>query len=195
MKYLFRIAAVALLALVPFVARAQFDQFAGPRFTVLTSPQQITAARTNDVIDIHGYEGIGAVVLMSSTNSENATSTMQLVGSPDRTNWTIISNYAIGVPLSKIYTNNYYGSGTPLATNIFVLPGTNTTPTAATAGFATPYNSTAPFTNSGSFTITNYAVIGFVIPDQARYLGIDWMNGGGQTNSVGAFFIGKKQDQ
>lgn len=185
---------VAVGLLSALTASAQFDQFAEPRVIVLTSPQQISATRTNDVIDIHGFEGKGIVLLTISTNSQNQPNTNQLVTSPDRTNWTALANFAIAVPTAKVYTNLYYGGATPLATNTLLLPGTNTTPTANTAGFASGYLIPAPYTNSGTFVMTNYAMIGFSVPDNARYLGINWIIGN-QTNSVGAIFIGRKQQE
>ena len=194
MKFLSKILAVAAIFATALTASAQFDQFAGPRIVVLTPASYITATRTNDVIDIHGFEGVGAVYIAEGTNFNNGPCTNQLVTSSDRTNWTVLSNFAIAVPTSKIYTNLYYGGGTPTATDVFLFPGTNTTPSGASSGFVTPYLNTTPFTNSGSFVMTNYALIGFVIPDQARYLGIDY-NIGSQSNTVAAFFCGKKQDQ
>jgi len=186
------LACAALMPALP--ARAQFNYFAEPRTIIITQPQVISATRSNDIIDIHGFEGVGTIDFLESTNSQSKPNTNEVWVSPDLTNWYAMSNFAISVPYNEIVSNFYYAGSTNLATNLILLPGTRTIPNASSAGFVTTWLNPAPFTNSGTFVMTNYEEIGFVIPDQMRYLQVDWIIGG-QTNSVSAVFKGRKQNQ
>lgn len=185
------VVAVALASVVP--AKAQLDFFGDPRTLIVTSNQVLTATRSNDVVDLHGWVGTVKLDLGSSTNSQTNQVQVQLYGSNDRTNFTTIT-YALGVTYQTIITNLYYGSGTPLATNNYILAGTVTTPTAATAGFATKYISQAPFTNTGAITFVGNTTVGFEIADAPRYLQLVWTISS-QTNGVSAVLTGRKQQQ
>jgi hypothetical protein len=88
----------------------------------------------------------------------------------------------------------FFGGATPLATNNFIYPGVVTTPVASPAGFATSYLLPNPFTNSGTFVMNNAQMIGFNVMDQPRYIGVNYIIGN-QTNSVGAIFVGRKQQE
>jgi hypothetical protein len=177
-------------------ANAQFDYFAAPRTIVLTYPSKLTATDSNSVIDIHGFEGVAKIDFICTTNNTTNAVTVQIMTSPDRTNWSALSSYALAVSNSIITTNNYYGTATPLATNVYLFAGTVTTPSAASSGFVTTYLNPAPFTNSGSITInTGAAEIGFVPTDAQRYLQAVWTFAGTSTNSVAAIFTGRKQQQ
>lgn len=189
--------AVAVLTSAVVPARAQIDYFAAPRTLIVIPPQMISTTTSNFVVDIHGYEGIAKLDILSPTNISTNLSTVLITTSPDRTNWTALSNYAIASTNIVILTNNYYGSALPLATNLYEWPGTITTPVGATAGFTTKYTLPAPFTNSGSFVMaTNgVATIGFNIQDAGRYLQISMSLAGTSTNSVAAVLTAKKQQE
>lgn len=195
MKFLKLILVAGLLA-VGFTASAQFDYFAAPR-TIQLPAQLITATSSNQVIDIHGFQGTAKIDLFAFTNSGNSALTFLPLSSPDRTNWTIVP-YALATLYTNIVTNNNYGTALPIATNYYNYAGVKTTPTAATAGFATPYIAQAAFTNIAATTLTtNVVTIGFQVPDAGRYLQLLWTVTGGSnpTNTVGAAFTGRKTEE
>lgn len=194
MKFISKILLLGSVMLaIALPASAQLDEFAGNRTVTITTPQVISATKSNDYIDIHGWVGTAKIDLSSTTNSQTNQIVCQVYTTNDKTNFTALT-YALGVPTAIIYTNLYYGSGTPLATNNFILAGTVTTPTAATSGFATKYISSAPFTNTGSITFVGAQMIGFEIADAQRYIQVVWTVSG-QTNGVGATLTGRKQQQ
>lgn len=192
------ILAVASLSLSA-LAQGAFDLYGVPRTIVLATPTLLTAAAasvTNASIDTHGFEGIAKVDIMSFTNSGGAL-TATLETSTDNTNFSALANYSLAISTAIIYTNNGLATVTK-ATNTYLLPGSITTPTAATAGFATPYldNTTAPFTNSGAITVTAKGIysIGYNVSDASRYLHIVWTPTGSSSNDVvAAVFTGRKQ--
>lgn len=195
MKFITKILAVLALALIAFNASAQFNYFEDPRILVLTYPTNLTASSSNYVIDTHGFEGVGTVTIIGTTNVSVNAMTAQLFSSPDRTNWTAVT-YALATSNSVLTTNVYYGSGTPLATNITMRAGTKTTPTASTSGFATSYILPAPYTNVGTVTISGQVqVLGFSVPDAGRYLQVSYVIAGTSTNTVAAIFTGRKQQE
>lgn len=149
---------------------------------------------TNNPVDIRGFEGVAKVDFIVTTNSGGGTLTATIETSPDTTNWTAIANYALATSATQISTNTYYGSSL-FATNTLLLPGVTTTPTAATAGFATPYLAPAAFTNTGAVTVSAGGVfsIGFVIQDQPRYAHVVWTPGGTVTNYGGAAVLTAKR--
>lgn len=189
----------AALTLAPS-ARAQvgFDIFGGTRTAVLQQPTNIlfSAGGTNmsNPVDIRLFTGVALLNIHATTNQAGGTITANIASSPDLTNWTALANYALATPTSVIYANTFYGTGTPIATNIWLLPGTVTTPVAATAGFATPYLVPAPFTNSGAITVNPNGItsIGLNIDDAGRYLKLTFTGGGTTTNfSASATVTGK----
>ena len=100
-----------------------------------------------------------------------------------------LSNYAIQqTPYSLEITNAYYSTN-DVVTDSFLLPGTVTTPTAATAGFPTPYLASTPFTNTAAITlvssgaVTKNTMVGLRIKDQKRYLFLVLAGSGGTVTN------------
>lgn len=199
MKIFSRILMVAALLAAVVTAPAQnSDTFNATRTVIVAGPTLLTAAVpivTNGPIDLHGFYGIAKVDIFSFTNA-GSTVTAQFYTSPDTTNLTTLANYASATATSVITTNANLGVGTNItATQTYLLPGTWTTPTAASAGFATSYLLPAPLTNSGAITVTakNFYQIGFNAGDNARYLYVVWTASGGNTNGVvGATLTGRR---
>ncbi len=200
-KTLSLVAAVAALFVAgAYNARAVFgfDYFATPRTLVFGGPQNFgpitAAATTNGPIDARFFDGIAKVDIVCSTNTGNTGGTMtaQIYGSNDQTNFTALSGYAvITSPTSVAYTNLFYGSPGLQATNKYLLPGTITTPVAATAGFAAPYLAPLAYTNAGPITVTTSGIyeLGFNIDDAPRYLYVVWTPGGTVTNFTGSAIL------
>ncbi len=171
-----------------------FDLFGAPRSIVLQSPLQTAVGTLNysNAIDIHGFDGIAVVDIMSLTNGTIGTGmTVGFNVSNDNTNWTALQNYAAGVSISQSITNNMFGSSTPVITQTAMFPGAITTPTASSAGWATPNIVPSPFTNTGTQTITGkgFYEIAFNANDAGRYLQVTWT---GTNAVVSAVFKGMK---
>lgn len=187
-----------LTASVAFSQGQSFDEFAAPLTTYVIRPQFISASASNGfVVDLRGFRGVGKLDIMSPTNSTQTSgtgATFNLTTSNDLTNWVQITNYALLSSNSIVYTNNAYGlTAQPLATNYYGLPGTLTTPTPATAGFATQYLNPAVFTNSGVITDTGAPIsVGFVVPDQRQYLMVQVTLPASSTNAVSATLTANK---
>ena len=189
------------LASVP--VRAQnLDTFAQPRSIVLTPPALLgpsVATVTNGPIDVRGFLGTVVVDVNSLTNAGGAL-TVQLFTSNDQTNQVAVSNYAaITASTSYLYTNRYNGFAL-FATNQWLIPGTITSPTAATSSFVGPYldPTTVPFTNSGALTISARGVyrIGLRAQDLRSYLYAVYVPTGANTNDfVSAVLTGLKQSE
>lgn len=183
---------VAVGALVATTASAQigFDTFSATRTYVLAVPQNIGAASglvTNAALDHIKFTGTVKIDFLTVTNTSTTggTLTAQVYTSPDQTNLTALANYAlISSPTSEIITNLYYGSTNLTATNSILLPATATSPTAWSAGYATPYPAPNPFTNTAAITLNgNKTVqIGVRILDQPRYIYVVFTPGGTVTN-------------
>lgn len=197
MKFLKNIALAGIFGLLAALpAKAQFDMFYAPRTIALVYPQAVNAGTSsNFVIDIHGYEGVAKLDIVTLTNGACSAATLTIYTSSDRTNWTALANYASATSNSVIYTNSYYGaSGILYGTNVIMYPGTKTTPSAAMAGFSTPYLLPAPLTNSAAFTLsTGLQSIGFIIPDGARYMQAAYSFTGASTNTIAAILTARKQ--
>jgi len=182
------ILAVASLSLAAN-AQGTLDYFAQPRTVVVSVPQQLSgsAAVTNNWVDIHTLGGIAKLdVSMFNISGSNAV-TFAVQTSADQTNLVTLANVAIASALSVIYTNATYGGTSLTATNTFNIAGTLTTPTSATAGWATQYIIPAPFTNSGTgLTLTSNSIttFGFKADDAARYVRIVWTGAATVTNVV-----------
>lgn len=197
------VAIVAIMASFVFPASAQvgFDAYAQTRTIVLESPRILTAsgpAFTNaNPVDLVGFEGIAKVDISSCTNAGGAL-TAQLFTSPDKTNLTALANYSLAQQANVLYTNRAY-STTIIGTNTYNQAGVATQPTAATAGFATPYlDNSSPFTNSGAITITtkNVYTVGFNAQDVAgRYLYIVWTPTGSSSNDIVSATITARRQQ
>jgi hypothetical protein len=208
MKFLKNICLAALLGVaavvstLPAMAQNGLDYFYTPRTVFLIYPTNLTTSGSNFVIDTSGYIGtakidfIGIVPPNGSTNVMSVT----LASSPDWTNWTSVSNYALAVSNNIIYTNTVYAANL-FATNFINLPGTITTPTASSAGFATAYLNPALETNAaGPITITPTAAnagaavtIGVDMGSlSGRYLRAAVTVGGTTTNGISATFTCRK---
>lgn len=197
------LAAVAALCLVAPRAHAQGfgnDVYGSYRTVVLANTGVESGAAvgiiTNNPIDIRDFCGIGKIDVLVCTNAGGGTLTVTFETSPDLTNWTAIANYALSTSTSQISTNTFYGSSLK-ATNTVLIPGVVTTPTAATAGFATPYIVPAAFTNSGALTVSSAGAysIGVNIADQPRYIHAVWTGTGTVTNYSGfAVLTAKRQN-
>ena len=150
------------------------------------------------------FVGSGIVLLWAQTNlsvaggagSNSVTFTPQT--SPDNTNWSNVTNYALSTNLSTVYTNiNYIGTnGTSAAivvTNSEPFPFVQTTPTPATAGFATSYPLPEAFTNSGAFTPV-YGQLNAIgiqnISDLPEYFRVAVVLNG--TNGYTGTFVGRR---
>jgi hypothetical protein len=202
-KNLLAIAGIGLALATPAMAQTGFNMFAEPRTLAWVWPQTVNSgSSSNFCLDIHGYDGIAKVDIVTITNGACSAGTLTLYTSSDRTNWVALPNYALMTSNSIIYTNTvitYQGglfAGPQLATNIIMYPGTITTPTAALAGFATKYILPAPFTNSAALTLSNGLItIGFSIPDQARYLQAFYSFTGASTNTISMVLTARKQQE
>ena len=196
MKSFKSLVALGAMLVATISAQAQFNLFSEPRTLAIVYPQALNAGSTSNFIaDIHGFEGVAKIDIITLTNGVCSAATLNIYTSSDQTNWTALSNYAVATSNNVIYTNVYY-SGLLYGTNIWMYPGTVTTPTASTAGFATKYILPAPFTNNGSITLsTGLKTIGFIVPDASRYITFSYSFTGSSTNTVAAIFTGRKQQE
>ena len=139
--------ALSLFAVGSLMAQ---DVFAGAR-TILALPPQVITAVVSNVVDVHGYDGVAKIDLISATRDAANVTTFTLAGSATRTGtYATIATFALGVPTTVPLTNTASGG----ATNYIYYAGTVTTPTAATAGWATPYLVPSAFTTSGASAST-----------------------------------------
>ena len=167
-----------------------------------------TGTNTSQPIDIgHGkFIGSGFIDVWFMTNWGTNTGTITPQSSPDLTNWTTVTNFAVSVNFTNVYTNIYYDgtNGTSvalLATNWELNPFTNQTPNAALAGFATGYGLPVAFTNNAAVTAnysgpTNSTLsfgtrLGFAnVNDLSEYLRVTIQYSG--TNYFSATFHGRR---
>ncbi len=190
-------------------AQRTVDLFGGPRAIVLAAPQNftnvgtatLTSTVTNAIIDIHGFDGVGVIDIMSVSNSTSATAgvaaslTVTLQTSDDATNWSNFTTLALANSTTLKYTNGFYGGTNLSASDVYLLPGTNTTPTAATAGWATSYLIPANFTAGGALTVSAGGTwsYGIVLQDSKRYLQTVWsVAGSNVVYSGGAVLHGAR---
>ena len=184
------IAILAMFSISSF-ALGNNDVYGSARTVILTSPQNLPVAgvptTTNGPIDIRIFDGIATVTIESETNTgtTGGTLTGTLMTSTVPTNGaalTILTNFALSANQTITYTNIQNTNWT--ASSTYILPGTWTTPTAATAGWATPYLAAAPFTNAAAITLNPPGIFqaGVSIDDTPRYLWIVWTAGGSVTN-------------
>ncbi len=170
---------------------------------VIATPGPLAAAApilaTNGPVDILGYYGTGEIDIVSSTNGGGAL-TVTVETSPDSTNWTGLANFGLVNSTTAVsYTNLYYGSTNLVVTDNYLYPFSITTPTAATAGYAIPYQNYLPvgLTNAaGAITITKagFYRVGLNLTDSPRYLHLIWSATGAATNGqtvVGAWLNGQ----
>ena len=141
---------------------------------------------TNSSTDLNNMTGIGKITLNFASDNSAGVGAFVVQSSADTTNWATLGNVALGVSTAITKTNSLAAGGS--ITNIYTnfLSGTGvTTPTASTAGFATPYIPALLFTNTASVSITNagVATLGFIINDANRYLRLKVTCSGTFTNS------------
>lgn len=187
---------ILALAVPAFAQRSQ-DLYGAPRSVVIGQPQNFvigTAFVTNGPIDVRMFDGNGVLTLFCATNTgtTGGTMTANIYGSDDQTNFTALT-YALSTATTVSYTNNRYGGTNLTSSSTYLLPGTWTTPTAATAGWATPYFAQAQFTNTAGVTVTgrSFYNVGLSIGDCPRYLYVVWQPGGTATNfTAGALLTG-----
>ena len=174
------LAAILALAVVSAQAQVGFDTVYGSRTVVITPPVNFVAGTSaSNIIDRTPFLGVGQVTIFANTNAVTTGSlTAQVFTSPDLTNWTALANYALVSSTTAFnFTNGYYGGTNLIATNNVLLPGTLTTPTAATSSYAAiPYLAKLAWTNNGSITVSKGGVwlLGFNVNDQARYIDVQW---------------------
>lgn len=198
--------AVVILALaMPAAAAIDDDVFTTTRTVLIGTPGQLVhniLLTTNGPVDLLGYTGRGQIILNVATNmTVLGTVTATIETSPDSTNWTGLGNFAlINSATSVSYTNLYYGGTNLIVTDSFLLPYTATLPSAASAGFSTPYPANSiPFTNAaGAITVSSMAtpfIVGLNLTDNPRYIHVIWTAGGGATNGntyVSSLLQGKR---
>lgn len=161
------LAAVAALTLVQTV-HAQFNLFGEPRKVIVLQPKAISASYTGTTNDLRQFDGTATLDIVVVTNAGDAAIVVDCQGSATGTSgWASLANVAVATQ-ATIITTNAAGFN---STNIYNLPGTIVTPTASTAGFATPYLLSAPYTGTGLVTgSTAVTTLGFNISDAPRYL-------------------------
>ena len=182
-------AALAITA-VMLVPRAP-AQFLSPQenSTVLLDSGRVIIGNaagyiTNLWVDTHGMAGQARINLSVMTNSSvSSTLTASIETSNDGTNPIAFGSYSLATQQAVNYTNRYYPTAFTV-TNQFLPHGTITTPTAATAGWGTPYLLPATFTNSGSVTpaLNGVTQIAYNVQDAPRYVRVIWQPGGSITN-------------
>jgi len=196
--------AIIALSLAPERARAQsaFDLPGSIRTVLVDAPRLISGNAANAVtstvpVDIHLFTGKVKIDFILKTNTGNSdVLAANVQTSPDLVSWTSLQNYALlSRATAVIYTNLYYGTNGLTATNYYNLPGAIVTPTAATAGWATPYlDNSTPYTNTGAITMAGEGVytIGFQADDQQRFLRVWYLPSGNATNNnVAAVMTGR----
>lgn len=147
---------LAVLTLLAMPCMAQ-DLYGQPRTILLAPcPQHLVQSTTdellttNNAVDVHGYQGV-AQILFWATNTSGSSPKIAawLEGSNDKTSWYTLTNVASSTKVSYPMTN-YWVSGSPGTANQIFVPGTLTTNTAATAGFAGVSLTPAAFTTTAN---------------------------------------------
>jgi hypothetical protein len=197
-------------------AQAQFDYFAQPRTIQMLPSKFLSVGFTNigtgtlsgawtNSIDVHGSDGIAKLDLVVVSNTAGASVqaylTNSLVTSVDNTNWVPLTTVAIATSTAVSYTNLMYGTNL-IVTDTYLLPGTVSTITTGTSGYAPP-NAVlgllvpAPYTNSitgANQSATAIYSYGFNIADAYRYIGlVSSLTGSNATYNVQGFLTVRKQ--
>ena len=191
-QWILGVAAVGVMLVQSARAQIGFDTYAATRTYVLAAPQNIgvnggVGLVTNGPVDHIKFTGTVKLDLLTVTNTgtTGGTLTATIYTSPDQTNLTALANYALTTsPTTDNITNYYYGGTNLVASNSVLMPNTPTTPTAWSAGYATPYPAPTLFTNTGAITLTGNKTVqvGIRILDQPRYLYVVYTAGGTVTN-------------
>jgi len=151
-------------------------------------------------VDLIGFGGRGILLFNVNTNLTGGNGggafCVDVQTSPDTNVWTDLSNYAlITNSTSIIYTNLYLGTNYATSDS-FLLPYTATTPTAASAGYSTPYPAPFAFNNNAKTNFVNFTgnyAIGINLTDCPRYLHVILLNvTATSTNSISANLIGTR---
>ena len=193
-------------------AQGDFDWFALDKviqvINLCSNGAATQGTNTSNPIDVgHGqFIGSAYIDVHFMTNYGTNTGSVLFQTSPDQTNWTTSTNYALSLIRSDVLTNIYYigtngSSAALLATNYGVIPFTNTSPNAASAGYATAAPIPVPFTNTGAFTpyyqspVSN--AVGYItrvgiqnVSDLAEYVRLSVIFTG--TNYFSAEFHGRR---
>ena len=195
--------AVAGLA---FSAVAQNDLFSTTRLLQVVPQQTFVSGQsplTNAWVDLIGYSGRGVILFSAGTNAPTAAGgggglAVQVQTSPDTNTWTDLQNYALITSQTSVtYTNLYYSTNF-ITTDLYLQPWTTTTPTAATAGWATPYSAFNLFTNTASTNLLNSGgiVYGINLTDCPRFLHVVLLNAtSAKTNTVSGWLFGPRTIQ
>lgn len=160
------------------------DVFASTRTVVLSAPATLatigTTYTTNGPIDVRQFGSKVAIDIFSVTNAAAATITATFQTSDDKTNWYALPNYAKATATS-VSTTNYWNSYSNVVSQTVLIPGVWTTPTAASAGWATPYLAPATYTNSGAcdVSLNGYTKLAYPVRDGRQYLRVIWTQSGG----------------
>lgn len=140
-----------------------------------------------------GANGWGAIHFTVLTNSSATTISAQILTSQDQTNWFPLL-VSIATPTSFVYSNYTFGAlGTNIgngtvyygltSTNVYDIPYSTFTPSAWSAGYATPTPIWNPATNSTVSLLQKYGNIGFPWGNVNRYMEVVWTLGGTLTNA------------
>lgn len=193
-KYVAGFLAIAA-TLIALPAAAQFDAYSATRTVVLTVPQNLTVLAANglttNTVDCAPLFGVAKIDILCNTNVGNSSGTLTatLYGSADSTNYVALANYAIQQTPYALNITNAYWSTNCVTTDTLMLPGTVTTPTAATAGFPTTYLVPTLYTNTAAITLvssgttTHNTIVGVKLFDQLRYLHIVYLATGGTVTN------------
>ena len=202
MKFLKFTLALFLTVFALTALGGSFDQFAGPRFVVLSSGTDLTnhsgtLTASNSVVDIHGYDGVAAVYFNAQAYAGSGGKIYAyLEDSADGTNFFMLTNVAAAVSATYNMVNYAYSTNGFTATNSYLLPGTVTTATASSAGFAGTYLAPAAFTGYGVLCTnvsTANAVLGFPIQGARRYLHIAYtVTGSDVAFKTSAILVARK---
>lgn len=213
MKNLKKIALALAVAGISLSASAQrsWDLFYVPRTVQLTAPfftstSSCPISVTNGPIDVRLFDGLARIdfTCVSNISTSAGSVTATLYGSTTAPSLTGVGSLSsigsyglISSTTSISYTNSALGSATNIyATNPYLLPGTITTPTAATAGFATRYLDPTVLTTTNVITLSGIGkgqqVVGFNIGDVPRYVYVVYTFGAGTTTNftIGATLTG-----
>jgi len=188
---------LAMIFSLVFSAEAQlgYDIFGGARVANVIPPQNLLAGASlvTNTVDLVNFDGNASLLLYANTNgATGGTLTATLYSSFDKTNFTAVNTYALATASTIVSTNRYYGGTNLTSSTSYLLPGVWTTPTASSAGWATPYFAPALYTNSAAITLSNPTVVNVGLPvnDLGRYLHIVYTVGGSVTNyTVGALLV------
>lgn len=197
--------AVAMLA-VQAVHSAQYglDPYMGFRAVLPSAtPVAIVAGSgaggiTNGPVDTVNWIGDAKFDVFAYTNAQVNTVTLAVNTSSDTTNWSAVASASLATQGTLKITNtmvlsggNYYFGTNFIVTDTYLYPFVITTPTAFSAGYATPSPLENPFTNTSPFTLNGngWTEIAVRTPNLSRYLQFVYTASGSGTTNVTASAI------